>query len=121
MMERDLIQVSIVYKPIISKIFESFINNRLTKHFDMTGFFYELQYGVRAFRSTADILTVLSECIYNSLDAGGETRAIALNISKEFDKVSHVEFLHKLKANSVVGPILCILIFFAGTFIESCS
>ena len=28
-----------------------------------------------AFRSTADILTVLSERIYNSLDAGGETRS----------------------------------------------
>ena len=73
-MERDLIQViSIVLSllHIISKIFESFINDSSTKHLDITGLFAELQYGFRAFRSTADILTVLSERIYNLLDAGG--------------------------------------------------
>ena len=49
--------------PIISKIFESFINDSLTKHLDTTGLFSDLQYGFRVFRSTADILTVLSERI----------------------------------------------------------
>ena len=63
---------------IISKIFESFINDGLTEHLDITGLFSDLQYGFRAFRYTADILIVLSEHIYNSLDAGEETRAIAL-------------------------------------------
>ena len=58
------------------------INNSLTKHLDITDLFSDLRYGFRAFRSTADILTVLGERIYNSLDAGGETRAIALDISK---------------------------------------
>ena len=64
--------------PIISKIFESFIYDSLTKHLDITGHFSDHQCGFRAFRSTADILAVLSERIYNSLDAGGETMAIAL-------------------------------------------
>ena len=95
--------------PIVSKIFESPINDSLTKHLDITGLFSDLQYGFRAFRSTADILAVLSERIYNSLDAGGETRAIALDISKTFDKVWHAGLLHKLKAYGVVGPILNIL------------
>ena len=31
--------------PIISKIFESFVNDCLTKHLDMTGLFSGLQYG----------------------------------------------------------------------------
>ena len=115
-MERDPIQVSLL--PIISKIFESFINDILTKHLDITGLFSNLQYGFRTFRSTADIPTVLSEHIYNSLDAGGETRAIALDISKAFDKVLHAGLRHKLKAYGVVGPILSILkSFFAGAFI----
>ena len=52
---------------------------------------------------------VLSEHIYYSLDAGGETRPIALDISKAFDKVWHSILLHKLKAYCVVGPILSIL------------
>ena len=71
--------------PLISKIFESFINDSLTKHRDIIGLFSDLQYGFRALWSTTDILTVLSERIYNSMDAGGETRAIALDISKAFD------------------------------------
>ena len=70
MMERDLASLL----PIISKIFESFINDIPTKYLDITGLFSDLQYGFHAFRSTADIPTVLSERIYNSLDAGGETR-----------------------------------------------
>ena len=94
--------------PIIRKIFESFINDNLTKHLDITGLFSNLQYGFRAFRSTADILTV-SERIYNSLNSGGEPRAIALDISKAFDKVWHARLLHKLKTYGVVGPILSIL------------
>ena len=52
-----LLHISLL--PIISEIVESF------------GLFSDLQYGFYAFWSTADILTVLSECIYNSLDAGG--------------------------------------------------
>ena len=62
--------------PIINKIFGSFINYSLTKHLDITGLFLNLHYGFRSFRSTADILAVRSERIYNSLEAGGETRAI---------------------------------------------
>ena len=108
--------------PIVSKIFESFINDSLIKHLDITGLFSDLQYGFRAFWSTADILTVLSECIYNLLDAGGETRAISLDISKASNKVWHAGLLHKLKAYGVVGPILNILeSFFSGIFYESCS
>ena len=95
--------------PIISKIFESLINDSLTKHLDITDLFSDLQYVFRAFRTTADILTVLSERIYNSLDAGGETRAIALDISKTFDQVWHAGLPYKLKAYGVGGPILHIL------------
>ena len=82
------------------------INNSLIKHLDITGLFSVLQDGFRVFRSTVDILTVLSERIYNSLDEAGETRAIALDISKAFDKVWHAGLLHRLKAYGVVGLIL---------------
>ena len=53
--------------PITSKIFESFINDSLTKHLDIIGLFSDLRHGFRALQSTADILTVLSEHIYNLL------------------------------------------------------
>ena len=75
---------------------------------DIICLFFDLQYGFRAFWSTADIPTVLSERNYNLLDAGRETRAIELDISKIFDKVRHARLLHKQKAYGVVGPILTI-------------
>ena len=59
----------------------------------IAGLFSDLQFDFRAFQSTADILTVPSECLYNSLDAGGEISAIALDISKAFDKDWHAGLL----------------------------
>ena len=43
------------------------------------------------------------------MDACGETRAIALDISKAFDKVWHAGLLHKLKAYGVSGLFLDII------------
>ena len=51
------------------------------------------------------------------MDAGEEMRAIALDISKPFDKVWHAELLHKLEAYGVVGPIQSILV----SFLQECS
>ena len=66
MMERDLIQVSI-FLLLVRSLSLLLINDSLTKHLDITGLFSDLQYGFRAFRSTADILAALSKRIYNSL------------------------------------------------------
>ena len=81
----------------------------MTKHLDITGLVSDLQYCFRVFWSTADILTVLSRRIYNSLDAVGERSALTLDITMAFDKVWHSGLPHKLKAYGVVGPILSIL------------
>ena len=73
--------------PIISKIFETLINTSIVNHLNSQNLFSDYQYGFRSGRSTADILTVINERIYRSLNASGETRAVALDISKAFDKV----------------------------------
>ena len=95
--------------PIISKVFESLINRSLVNHLDSNNLFSDFQYGFRSGRSTADVLTVTSECVYHALDACGETRAIALDISKTFDKVWHAGLLHKLKSYGISGPFLEII------------
>ena len=87
--------------PIISKVFESLINWSLVNHLDSHNLFSDYQYGFRSGRSTEDVLTVR---VYRALDACGETRAIALDISKAFDKVWHADLLHKLNASVVSGP-----------------
>ena len=109
--------------PIISKIFESFINDSLTKHLDITCLFSDLLYGFHTFRSTADILYVLGERIYNALDADGEKKVIEFEISKAFDNVCHIcRVVPQAKILWCCWPYPKYLgILFAGTFIESCS
>ena len=81
----------------------------MVNHLDSHNLFSDYQYGFRSGRSTADVLTVISERVYRALDACGETTTIALDISKAFDKVWHAGLLHKLKAYGVFGPFLDII------------
>lgn len=53
------------------------------------------------FRSTIDMLTVISERLCLVLDDNGEDRSLALNISKTFDRLWNVCLLHKL---NLYGP-----------------
>ena len=91
--------------PIISKVFESLINGALVSHLESHGLFSDKQYGLRVAHSTADLLTVITEWFYHALDQCGEARAVALDISKAFDKVWHAGLLHKLKLYGICGRI----------------
>ena len=55
--------------------------------------------------STADILTVVSDRIARAFNRSGSTRAVALDISKAFDRVWHAGLLHKLKSYGISGQI----------------
>ena len=74
----------------------AYVNDRINGFLEGTGLFSDLQYGFKAFRSTTDLLTVLSERLYNSSDVGCEIRAIAPDILKDFDEAWHAGLLHKL-------------------------
>ena len=56
-------------------------------------------------RSTADLLTVVSDRIARAFNGSGATRAVALDISKTFDRVWHAGLLHKLKSYGISGQI----------------
>ena len=54
------------YRPVslpsaVSKVFEKLVNSRIVDHLEKYGLFSDFQYGFRSFRSTADLLTVVSE------------------------------------------------------------
>ena len=71
-------------------------------------FFSDFQYGFRSSRSTANLLTVVSDRIARAFRAfarSGATRAVALDISKAFDRVWHAGLLHKLKSYGISGQI----------------
>ena len=68
-------------------------------------FFSDFQYGFRSSQSTADLLTVVSDRIARAFNRSGATRAVALDISKAFDRVWHAGLLHKLKCYRISGQI----------------
>ena len=54
------------YRPVsllsvVSKLFEKLVNNRINDHLEKCDLFSDFQYGFRSSRSTADLLTVVSD------------------------------------------------------------
>ena len=78
------------YRPVsllsvVGKVFEKLANNGIADHLEKCGLFSDFQYGFESSRSTADLLTVVSDRIV--FNRSGATRAVALDISKAFDRV----------------------------------
>ena len=72
-------------------------------------FFSDLQFCFRSCRSTADLLTVISDRIARDSNRSGFTQAIALNISKTFDRIWHAGLLHKLRSYGISGQIFALI------------
>ena len=90
---------------VVSKVFEKLVNNRIVGHLEKCGLFSDFQYGFRSSRSTADLLTVVSDRIARAFNRSGATRAVALDISKASDSVRHGGLLDKLKSYGISGQI----------------
>ena len=90
---------------VVSKVFEKLVNNRIVDHLEKCGLFSDFQYGFRSSRSTADLLTVVSDRIARAFNRSGATQAVGLDISKAFDRVWHARLLHKLKSYGISGQI----------------
>ena len=63
---------------MVSKVFEKLVNDRIVDHLEECGLFSDFQYGFRSSRSTADLLTVLSDRIGRAFNRPGATRAVTL-------------------------------------------
>ena len=57
----------------------------------------------------ADLLTFVSDRIASAFNKSGKTRAVALDISKVFDRVWHAGLLHKLKNYGISGQIFSLI------------
>ena len=90
---------------MVSKVFEKLVNNRIVDHLEICGLFSYFQYGFRSSRSIADLLAVVSDRIARAFNRSGATRAVALDISKAFDRVWHAGLLHKLRSYGISGQI----------------
>ena len=90
---------------VVSKVFEKHVNNRIVDHLEKCGLFSDFQYGFRSSWSTADLLTVVSDRIARAFSRSGATGAVALDISKAFDRIWHAGLLHKLKSYRISSQI----------------
>ena len=94
---------------VVSKVFEKLVNNRIVDHLEKCGLFSDFEYGFRSSRSTADLLTVVSDRIARAFNRSGATRAVALDISKAFDRVWHAGLFHKLKSYGISSKIFSLI------------
>ena len=102
------------YRPIaltscLSKAFESILNKKILKHLSTHNLLSDHQYGFRKGRSTGDLLAFLTESWSSSLRDFGESFAVALDISKAFDRVWHKSLISKLPSYGFY-PSLCTFI-----------
>ena len=75
-------------------------------------FFSDFQYGFRSSRSTANLLTVVSDRIARAFERSGAARAVAFDISKAFYRVWHAGLLHKVRFYGISGQISGLISFF---------
>ena len=78
--------------------------------------FYDLQNDFRSSRSTADLLTVVSDRIARALDRSGTTRTVAYDISKVFDRVWHAGLLHIIKSYGILDQKFGLISSFLGNW-----
>src|ERR1044072_4038033 len=102
------------YRPIsltsvLSKVFESILNRKIWKHLNSSNLISDHQYRFRKKRSAGDLLSLLSDSWSSALCHFGESFALALDISKAFDRVWHKALISKLPSFGIY-PSLCDLL-----------
>ena len=80
-------------------------NYLIADHLEKCGLSSNFQHGVRSSRSTADLLTVESDRTSRAFIWSGPTQAVALDISKAFDRAGYTDLLHKVKSYGISGEI----------------
>ena len=53
----------------------------------------------------------MSDRVSRTFNKSGAARAVALDISKAFDRVYYASLLHKLKSYGIAGQIFCLFLF----------
>ena len=98
---------------VVSKVFEKPVNSRIVDHLEKCGFFSDLPCDFRCSQSISDLLTVVSDRIARDFNRSGATRAVALDISKTFDRVWHAGLFHKLKSHECQVRYLPLFLLFS--------
>ena len=91
---------------VVSKVFKNLVNNTLVDHFDKCSLLSGFQYGFRSSRSTAELLTLVSDRIARAFNSSGALRAVPLYVFTALDMVCDVDLLHKLRPYGISVKVL---------------
>ena len=95
--------------PVINKIFELLIKDKLVSYFESKSLITESQFGFRKDRSATMAVKRLIEVIVQILDDGHSSSATMCDLSKAFDCVPIADLLHKLEFYGIRGNELKLL------------
>ena len=95
----------LVFFLYLVKYLKDLINNGILNHLEKCVLFSNFQYGFRFSRSTADLLTVVSNRTVWSFNRSEANQALAHDISTSFDRLWHAGLLHDLKSYRISGQI----------------
>jgi len=72
------------------------VHKQLMKHLESNGFLSEHRYGFHLNHSKELAVTFFTDLIWKEADGSKTTGAIFIDLSKEFDTISHSKLLEKL-------------------------